>query len=207
MGTRGAVAVGTLESWRGVYCHSDSYPTWLGKHLYEHLQAELGSGRTLAEIGEDILHFDDWRNYLKGGVCEYCGQMRSQPHAFSYMPVRSDGEFPDPEVKYHRHDPVADLRELQYTQKNVEGSSLEWVYVIDAQASAVHVLRVRGSSRYVGDMTFDAVPNFGVLECGEHFERCIHYAWYHLPEIDKDGSEGRLSMLDYVAIHGSSSHP
>ena len=54
-----------------------------------------------------------------------------------------------PEVKYHRHDPVSNLRKLQYAQKGVEGSSLEWVYVIDAQASAVHVLRIRGSSRHV----------------------------------------------------------
>ncbi len=53
------------------------------------------------------------------------------------------------------------------------GSSLEWVYVIDAQASAVHVPRIRGSSRHVGDMTFDSVPNFGVLECGEYFVRCF----------------------------------
>ena len=201
MSTRGAVAVGTLESWRGVYCHSDSYPTCLGKHLYEHLQAELGSGRTLAEIGEDILHFDDWRNYLKGGVCEYCGQMQSQPRGFSYMRIRPDGEFPDPEAKYHAHDPVANLCDLQYTQADVEGSSFEWVYVIDAQASAVHVLRVRGSMKHVGDMTFEAVPNFGVLECGERFERCVHYAWHHLPELDQDRPDGRLRMLDYIVIH------
>jgi hypothetical protein len=179
----------------------------LGKHLYEHLQAELGSGKMLAEIGEAILHFDDWRNYLKGGICAYCGQMWSQPRGFSYMPIRPDGEFPDPEAKYHAHDPVANLCELQYTQADVEGSSLEWVYVIDAQASAVHVLRVRGSIRHVGDMTFEVVSNFGALECGECFERCVHYACYHLPEIDKDGHEERLGMLDYISIHGSRSHP
>lgn len=94
MSIRGAVAVGTLANWRGVYCHSDSYRTWLGKRLYEHLQAELSSGKMLAEVGEDILHFDDWRNYLKSRVCEYCGQMRSQPRGFSYMPTGPMGRSP-----------------------------------------------------------------------------------------------------------------
>ena len=37
--------------------------------------------------------------------------------------------------------------------------------------------------------------------------RGAYYAWYHLPEIDKDEPEGRLSMLDYIAIHGCRSHP
>jgi hypothetical protein len=81
MSTRGCIAVGTLKNWKGIYNHSDSYPTWLGPELWEHLIRQQLEGKTLAEIGRNILSFDDWRNYLQAGLCEYCGKLTGQAHS------------------------------------------------------------------------------------------------------------------------------
>jgi hypothetical protein len=202
MSTRGAVAAGTLKRWRGVYNHYDSYPTGLGKDLYEHLIDVRNSGKSLAEIGEDILRFDDWRNYLKGGVCEYCGRMTGQAHSISGMLFleKKAEPYPDPEAKHHAHNSLANVRRQQYTNRSVRNSDLEWVYIINPDEDVIHVLSVRSPQWHVGDMRFDRAPDFQALECGENFERCKHYAWYHFLEIDRDGPQERLGTKHYLGI-------
>jgi hypothetical protein len=81
--TRGCVAIGTPACWRGVYNHWDSYPTGLGKTVWDHLQALLGSGKTLEQFAGELLRYDDWRAYLRKGICEYCGKRTTQPHSIS----------------------------------------------------------------------------------------------------------------------------
>ncbi|MEM3658424.1 MAG: hypothetical protein QXQ66_08445 [Candidatus Hadarchaeum sp.] len=77
MSTRGCVAVKMGNGWVGVYNHSDSYPTGLGKELWDHLKTQ-----DLRAFAEELLRYDDWRNYLVGGTCPYCGQRGlSQPHS------------------------------------------------------------------------------------------------------------------------------
>jgi hypothetical protein len=83
MSTRGCVAIGTPEKWRGVYNHWDSYPTGLGEAVWQHLQQFLAGGRTLDEFAAELLSYDDWRAYLNKGVCEYCGKRTTQPHSIS----------------------------------------------------------------------------------------------------------------------------
>lgn len=79
MSTRGCVAIGTEAKWTGVYNHYDSYPTGLGKELWDHLR-----GKDLTKFAEEMLRYDDWRNYLNGGTCEYCGKKgQGQPHGIS----------------------------------------------------------------------------------------------------------------------------
>lgn len=90
MSTRGAVAIrqeGPVENgipaWRGVYMHHDSYPPSLGKHLWDHLQELMlvdGDG-ALFEFSRELLKWGDWREYLNGGICEYCGKKAGQPHS------------------------------------------------------------------------------------------------------------------------------
>jgi hypothetical protein len=71
------VAVKRGDGWAGVYNHCDSYPTWLGRELWKHLR-----GTDLKLFAEELLRYDDWRNYLAGGVCPYCGgRGLSQPHS------------------------------------------------------------------------------------------------------------------------------
>jgi hypothetical protein len=94
MSTRGCVAIGTPASWRGVYNHWDSYPTDLGKEVWEHLQALLASGKTLEQFASELLRYDDWRAYLRKGLCEYCGKGTTQPHSISgVIDCRTDKRF------------------------------------------------------------------------------------------------------------------
>jgi hypothetical protein len=83
MSTRGCVAIGTPSKWRGVYNHWDSYPTCLGRAVWEHLQTTLKNGKTLEEFARELLTYDDWRAYLNQGICEYCGKRTTQPHSIS----------------------------------------------------------------------------------------------------------------------------
>jgi hypothetical protein len=49
MSTRGAVGFGTLDNWVGVYNHSDSMPTYLGKQLWPVLTAARGELEALRD--------------------------------------------------------------------------------------------------------------------------------------------------------------
>jgi hypothetical protein len=40
MSTRGVIAIGTAKGWAGVYQHNDSYPTWLGRKIWEFLKKQ-----------------------------------------------------------------------------------------------------------------------------------------------------------------------
>ena len=73
MSTRGCVAIGKEEGFCGLYNHFDSYPTGLGQEVWKELQ-KLKKKRTLDQFPQRLLAFDDWRNYLGGGVCPYCGK-------------------------------------------------------------------------------------------------------------------------------------
>ena len=204
MSTRGVVAVGNLRHWRGVYNHSDSYPTWLGRQLYEHLTEALRNGKTLEEVGRNLLLFDDWRNYLNGGICEYCGKLTGQPHSISGVLMigtrKHRGKYPDPRARYHQHNSLEDVASLHFTEKDTADSWLEWVYIIDAPAEAIHVLSLAPRPQHVGDLRFDIAPNFEALECGEGFERCKHYAWHHFPEVNQQGPQAQLGTRYYLGL-------
>ncbi len=146
MSTRGCVAIKTKEGWEGVYNHSDSYPTCLGQEVFEYLKGKGVDG--LKKFAEDLLKYDDWRNYLAGGKCEYCGQSGfGQPHSISGvlfikpegMP-RNDQDreiekninetgFPDPMAKWHMHGDLG----AHLTHDDSDPLFIEWVYVIDAE--------------------------------------------------------------------------
>ena len=93
MSTRGCVAIGTPEAWRGVYNHFDSYPTGLGCAVWHHLQELLKEGKTREAFARDLLSYDDWRAYLAKGICEYCGKRTSQPHSISGVIFMRKEEF------------------------------------------------------------------------------------------------------------------
>lgn len=78
MGTRGCVAWGTEDNWKGVYNHWDSYPTGLGVEVWEEIKT-IGA----AKLVEGLKRCGDWREYMNGGICEYCGKKTGQPHSIS----------------------------------------------------------------------------------------------------------------------------
>lgn len=81
MGTRGAVAIKNGGGFVGVYNHWDSYPQGLGKELWDYLHRD---GIDLKQFADELLKYDDWRNFRGGGVCEYCGKVGlGQPHSIS----------------------------------------------------------------------------------------------------------------------------
>jgi len=59
MPTRGCVAVGTIDSWKGVYNHSDSYPTGLGKEIWGLLKNKYKGDVKAFE--KDMLEKKSWR--------------------------------------------------------------------------------------------------------------------------------------------------
>ena len=111
MSTRGVVALAQGDDWVGVYNHSDSYPTGLGRAVWAHLQSE-----GVAKVQEKMLQFDDWRAYLAGGLCEYCGEKR--------FTQADDAHIHDKDVEH-------------YTSKDECQLVIEWVYVLSEQALTV----------------------------------------------------------------------
>lgn len=146
MSTRGCVAICQGDGWQGVYNHSDSYPSGLGKKLWEHLQ-----GKDLKQFAEELLSYGDWREYLNGGVCEYCGKKVGQPHSISGVIFAQRQEkascpeiqddlnrtgYPDPEANHHEHgEGVSD----QMTDQASDPLFIEWVYVLDPRSGLVTV--------------------------------------------------------------------
>lgn len=207
MSTRGVVAVGKIQKWRGVYNHFDSMPPGLGKELWQHLHQQiLAEGKTLAEIASNILLFDDWRAYLGGGVCEYCGKINGQPHTIQsdiYMRAHHGEEFPDPGSRGHKHNSM-DAAAEQITSENSDPVFMEWVYVIEPAANTVHVL---ASEKGAGDkwvhvcvasLRIDGLPpHWDEIECGAQYERCHHYAWRHFSAVSQDS---RLGTREYLGI-------
>ena len=245
MSTRGCVAVGTVNKWRGLYNHSDSYPSGLGQELYEHVMRQMLTGKTLAEIGDSILKFDDWRNYLEGGVCKYCGQMTGQPHSIraDIAMAADDGvKYPDREAKYHKHNDLNTVAEDHITSDNPDPLFIEWVYVLDPKANAIHVLKhescpmvklkkplemnADGTTKeytrklsggrfhyghcvykmtHVGSLSFDSKPDWEVIECGDMYQHCGHYAAIHFPELKGTPSE-HLGTSEYISSEPLTDH-
>jgi len=133
MSTRGCVAIKKERTWEGVYNHFDSYPSGLGQDLWDYLQ-----GKDLKEFAEELLNFGDWREYLNGGICEYCGKKLGQPCNISVSNIDLVDRigYPDPESKYHDH---SNPDEPSMTPKNSDFLFIEWKYVVDVKNKLILV--------------------------------------------------------------------
>jgi len=152
MSTRGCVAIGTPGSWRGVYNHWDSYPTGLGRKLWDHLHPD-GKLRDLNTFAQELLQYGDWREYLNNGICPYCGKRAGQPHSIggqiceAYVLHNLDPDeyqryiqkygYPDPDAKYHQH---GNGPEDQITSDAPDPLFIEWVYVVNPKTRRLFVL-------------------------------------------------------------------
>lgn len=85
MSTSAVVSVGSPESWRGVYVHSDGYPNVLGREIW----GEFAS-KGVSHVVEGILGSGSWAEYLSSGICGYCGKKAGRPHTISSQIVTKE---------------------------------------------------------------------------------------------------------------------
>jgi hypothetical protein len=112
MSTRGAIARVYFDGWRGVYQHSDSYPTYLGQELWHQLWGKYNGAVKEMLIDAIDLHPGGWSSYPE--VC-YC----HDPH-FS----ERDGSSAKDSPYYRKDGPKGTL-----TSKSCDPLFIEWVYV------------------------------------------------------------------------------
>jgi hypothetical protein len=133
MSTRGCVAVKTGEDkkkdsfgydkvikvhWKGIYNHSDSYPTWLGAEVYKQFAGK--SADELKVMCAELLRHSDWDSYLSNDFCEYCGKQVGQPHSFNGAVYGVLTKYhPEPEYKC-RDDVVAHYYQMRKEQNYSE---------------------------------------------------------------------------------------
>lgn len=131
MGTRGCVAVGNPNKWIGLYNHWDSYPSGLGADVWEEWKRN-------SNLPEELLKYDDWRSYLAGGICEYCGKKRGQPHSIT-VNEHTNRPGGDPDALYHKHN-EGNPSEHHITNENPDPLFLEWIYILNKDERKIHIL-------------------------------------------------------------------
>jgi hypothetical protein len=149
MSTRGCVAIGiSPQKFVGVYNHSDSYPTWLGKEIWKFIK-EKG----LDVLAQRLALSDDWEMIENDGYCEYCGQRTfRQPHTIS-MAMPREENIPDPKCIYHEHQ----TKVSHYDKEKDLDCFIEWFYLIDIEKKTMTVYpyyyRCKGKGSSVIDLT------------------------------------------------------
>jgi hypothetical protein len=188
MGTRGCVAVGTLEKWAGLYNHWDSYPSGLGVEVWAELQKN-------PELPDTLLLFDDWRSYLSGGICEYCGKRRGQSHSI-LMNEATQTKHGDPDALYHSHK-EGKASDHHMHQDDADPLFIEWVYIIDKPAGLLHVLAHVSNPDFVkGSVSQNVtVDKEGWTNYGHCAFKHVHVGSYELNSPEPDWGEVDLDAL------------
>ena len=192
MSTNGLIARATGESkFRGVYHHWDSGPESLGAYLVElylgHFQHDLDRMLTVlidneGKAGWSTIVHKDFR--LKPGWT----LERLKTPGF-------DCSEAERKVRWAAYQAHPDYRRPQsYLARGEEPQTITevddagpWAYVFDDER-ILHVL-LREKHQQSGEYFWNDVGrvelnspepiNWVAIECGESFERCHHYAWYH----------------------------
>jgi hypothetical protein len=181
MSTRSVIARATGEGkFEGRYVHADGFPTslgaWLWKSLRGHFQNDLHKMLTYLI---DAPH----------AVCGWSGLVDKDLNLipkYTWQKATADG------AKYEVYSKRPDYRRPQcfagrpgeeptlFTEKDFEnGTDVEWLYAFDEEHRKLFVRDV-AAKEDVGVIDLDGEePNWEIVECGENFERCSHYAWRH----------------------------
>lgn len=169
MGTRGAVGVGNEREFVCLYNHFDSYPVGLGRDVWDEYQNRKMEGTTLAQFCEELLRYDDWRAFLREGICQYCGKKDTQPHSIGgvvfqyesaeklealkklpwYHEPRTDAEREAEEnfKKFGFADPDrkwhqhsdGSPEDNQMTNETVDPLFIEWMYIFNLEKNCLYV--------------------------------------------------------------------
>lgn len=147
MSTRGCVGVMTGEnSWSAVFNHWDSYPSGLGSEVWKVVKR---SNVKLAEFCQEMMSYNDWREFLNQGVCQYCGKKGvGQPCSISGGIIGKETDekakkakdpnyqiqYPDPDAKNHDHDNSHHYIKSDDTE---EALWIEWAYIFDLKRNSM----------------------------------------------------------------------
>ncbi len=174
MSTRGVIARTTGEegAFKGVYTHSDSYPTWAGKYLWA------------------LLH-QQYQGNLKAMLHDLIDQ-----HSGGWSELPTLGE---PGRCFCHDKNSADDGDMIFTQEdtNAPDTDIEWVYAFDEETNRLYVIDIRNRTDAAIVELDGLEPDWSVIECGAELERCSHYAWVHFPELRKTAS-GELSTAVWL---------
>jgi hypothetical protein len=155
MSTRGCIArVGEHEgTFTGIYNHSDSYPTFMGPHLWKMFHEQY-AGNLPAMLREIIdQHSAGWS--FVGEDC-YCHPKRDRD--------------PEPQGAWVTHEDMKD-------------ADIEWLWVFDESTNRLYLRDQRyGEDVAIVELN-GPEPDWKTLECGEDLHRCHHYAYVHFPEL------------------------
>ena len=196
MSTRAIVARALPDGgWEGHQVHANGMPTSLGKTvhgLFGHFGSPEAMGEFFVNTHQGFLQVDDITDVRVEGT-----------------PAAQRPDFNTDEAAYRawQRSTIADSgpadgsRWPPYTHRDIGTDDgpwdIRWLYVIEPDGLAVHL----------GHPTFERVglcpwgqeitdTEWQVLECGEDFERCGHYAWVHFPDMPEESR--RLSTSAYL---------
>ena len=148
MSTRGCVGVMTGESsWTAVFNHWDSYPSGLGKDVWEVVKK---SKVRVAEFCQEMMFYNDWREFLNQGICQYCGKkgvgqpcdirgrimsQESEERAKKAKDPNYQIQYPDPDAKHHDHDNSHHY--IKSDDAAEEAIWIEWAYIFDIKRNSL----------------------------------------------------------------------
>jgi hypothetical protein len=171
MSTRGIIAKATPTGWRGRYHHSDSYPSGLGKTLWN-----LAHG-----------HFkDNLAKMMKVLVNDHTGWSCIVDKDFQWAPayISYDSLAGEAAEAFNANVPQCfchgERNEKGWLVTDKRGGTQQWGYVIDVKRRTMRVMHGGDGWTDVGTYSFDeGEPDWALVECGQNRERCSHYDWVH----------------------------
>lgn len=203
MSTRAIVARPTDDGWEGIYNHSDGYPTHLGKTLHNGCREFFDGNveRMLKFLLDE--HPSGWSSL--GNL----NPANARGFSDNYPDWANPDEDPAKAAAYREfyaaprcycHSERADHRDegsnivTHAQQKDLW--DIAWTYICTPDALMVF----QGCSEMTpaGAVEWDQeVPDerWTKIECGEHFERCSHYAWVHVPNLPDELRDCSMGLL------------
>ena len=186
MSTNGIIARSTGEgTFKGRYHHWDSYPSGLGITLVELYLGHFKNN--LVQMLQVLLdkHPAGWSTIVHKDFTLKPGFTNAiqRPEGMSIKEFQNQPLNRRPQCYCHgvRHE-----EGFLHDEKSDCGAS--WAYVFEEDEKTLHILertKHEVSEDYfwqdVGRIELDSEDeiNWTAIECGENFERCSHYAWYH----------------------------
>ena len=163
MSTHSIIATPMDNGFRGRYCHQDGYPTHQARVLLE-IIAALGVARATEVLTREhhswsVLTASTYDLTHRQGFLAVTGVGRAYPH---------------------------DEPDQWYDQRSAREMA-DYVYVLNTTSLAVLANSGDGFT-HRGSLAYErcvSEADLIALECGTSYERCAHYAWVHVPAIER----------------------